>query len=279
MEILAAAKDEPEEEVIDAQLDTQKLFYIGQYLRAYVTSTQHEEASGAKGKRHIELSIDPRQTNSGLTKADHVTNSMVQASVLSVEDHGLVMDVGLADAGVRGFMSSKELGPNIDLATVEEGSVYLCLVLGKSSNGNTIKLSADPQKIGNIKKGNYLTDAPTVDSFLPGTAVDVLISEVTASGIAGKIMGLLDVTADLIHSGAPSSGKDLANKNTIGSKTQARIICTFPTAEKKKLGISFQDHIMYWRPKTTSLASAAENTLPTQLLPICTHLQDFGRQD
>ena len=268
MEILAAAEDEPEEDVVNAQLEAQKLFQIGQYLRAYVTSTQHAEASGAKGKRHIELSINPRQANSGLTKADHVTNNMVQASVLSVEDHGLVMDVGLTDASVRGFMSSKELGPNIDLATVEPGSVYLCLVLGKSSNGNTIKLSADPQKIGNIKKGAYLTDAPTVDSFLPGTAVDVLISEVTASGIAGKVMGLLDVTADLIHSGAASSGKDLANKYSIGSKTQARIICTFPTAGKKKLGVSFQDHIMYWRSKTTSLASAAENTLPTQLLPI-----------
>ena len=268
MEILAASNDEPEDEVVDAQFDAQKLFYIGQYLRAYVTSTQHEEASGAKGKRHIELSINPRQANSGLTKADHVTNNMVQASVLSVEDHGLVMDVGLADAGIRGFMSSKELGPNIDIAAVEEGAVYLCLVLGKSPNGNTIKLSADPQKIGNIKKGTYLTDAPTVDSFLPGTAVDVLISEVTASGIAGKIMGLLDVTADLIHSGAASSGKDLEHKYTIGSKAQARIICTFPAAEKKKLGVSFQDHIMYWRSKNTSLASAAENTLPTQLLPI-----------
>ena len=274
MEILAEAKDVPEDEVVHAQFDTQKLFYIGQYLRAYVISTQHEEASGAKGKRHIELSIDPRQANSGLTKADHVTNNMVQASVLSVEDHGLVMDVGLPDAGVRGFMSSKELGPNIDIAAVEEGAVYLCLVLGRSSNGNTIKLSADPQKIGNIKKGTYLTDAPTVDSFLPGTAVDVLVSEVTASGITGKIMGLLDVTADHIHSGAASSGKDLANKYAIGSKTQARILCTFPMAEKKKLGISFQDHIMYWRSKTTSLASAAENTLPTQLLPISSIVEE-----
>ena len=274
MESLATAEDEPEEEGVDTQFDAQKLFYVGQYLRAYVTSTQHEEASGAKGKRHIELSINPRQANSGLTNADFVTNNMIQASVLSIEDHGLVMDVGIADAGVRGFMSSKELGPNIDIAAVKEGSVYLCLVLGKSSNGNTIKLSADPQKIGSIKKGTYLMDAPTVDSFLPGAAVDVLVSEVTASGITGKIMGLLDVTADLIHSGAASSGKDLANKYTIGSKTQARIICTFPTAEKRKLGVSFQDHIMYWRSKTTSSASAAEDKLPTQLLPISTIVEE-----
>ena len=274
MEILATADDEMEEEVVDTQFDAQKLFYVGQYLRAYVTSTQHEDLSGAKGKRHIELSINPRQANSGLTRTDFVTNNMIQASVLSIEDHGLVMDVGLADAGVRGFMSSKELGPHIDIATVEEGSVCLCLVLGKSSNGSTIKLSADPQKIGSIKKGTYLTDAPTVDSFLPGAAVDVLISEVTASGITGKIMGLLDVTADLIHSGAASSGKDLANKYAIGTKTQARIICTFPTAGKKKLGVSFQDHIMYWRSKTTSSASAAENKLPTQLLPISTIVEE-----
>ena len=270
---LAAAENEAEE-VVDTRIDPYKYFYIGQYLRAYVTSTQIEEASGAKGKRHIELSINPRHTNSRLTRTDCVTNSTIQASVMSVEDHGMVMDVGLADTGVHGFLSSKELGQNMDISLVEEGCVYLCLVTGKSSNGNTIKLSADPQKIGNVKKGAYLTDAPTVDSFLPGTAVDVLISEVTPSGISGKIMGLLDVTADFIHSGAASSGKDLAKKYFIGSKVQARIICTFPTVEKRKLGISLQDHVIYWRSKVTSLASAAENKVPSQLLPTSSVIEE-----
>lgn len=267
IETLAGDEEEADEQDADT-IDLGRLFSVGQYLRAYVTSTQEETSTGAKGKRHIELSINPREANSGLDKADYVTNSMVQASILSVEDHGLIMDLGTGDAGFRGFMSSKELGPNVDISSLEEGSVYLCLVTGKSSNGSIIKLSADSQKISNIKKSSFLTSAPTVDSFLPGTAVDVLISEVAPSGIAGKVMGLLNVTADFIHSGAAASGKDLDQKYSTGSKVKGRIICTFPTVDEKKLGISLQDHIVYWRPKITSSTSVTEDTLPTEMLPV-----------
>lgn len=269
IETLAGDEEEADEQDADT-IDLGRLFSVGQYLRAYVTSTQEETSTGAKGKRHIELSINPREANSGLDKADYVTNSMVQASILSVEDHGLIMDLGTGDAGFRGFMSSKELGPNVDISNLEEGSVCLCLVTGKSPNGSIIKLSADSQRISNIKKGSFLTSAPTVNSFLPGTAVDVLISEVAPSGIAGKVMGLLNVTADFIHSGAAASGKDLEQKYSTGSKVKGRIICTFPTVDEKKLGISLQDHIVYWRPKSTSSASVTEDTLPTEMLPVST---------
>lgn len=268
MEALAA-NEEADNQDVDT-INIEKVFSVGQYLRAYVTSTQEEASTGAKGKRHIELSINPREANSGLSKADYVTNSMVQASIASVEDHGLIMDLGTGDAGFRGFMSSKELGPNVDISSLEEGSVYLCLVTGKSSNGSIIKLSADPQKIGNIKKGSFLTSAPTVNLFLPGTAVEVLVSEVGPSGIAGKVMGLLNVTADFIHSGAAASGKDLEKKYPTGGKVKGRIICTFPTVDEKKLGISLQDHVVFLRPKTTSSASVTENTLPTEMLPLST---------
>ena len=265
-----AANEEAEEQDADTRIDLKKLFFVGQYLRAYVTSTQEEASTGAKGRRHIELSINPREANSGLNKVDFVTNSMVQASVISVEDHGVIMDLGTGDVGFRGFMSSKELGPNLDMSNLEEGSVHLCLVTGKSSNGSIVKLSTDASKISNMKKGNFLASAPTVDSFLPGTAIEVLVTETTRSGIAGKIMGLLNVTADLIHSGAAASGKDLEKKYPTGSKVNGRIICTFPALDEKKLGISLLDHIVYWKPKTITSASVTENTLPMEILPVST---------
>ncbi|KAL6712719.1 rRNA biogenesis protein rrp5 [Lecanora helva] len=267
LESLTTEEDGMEEDGTSHEhIDIEALVSVGQYLRALVTSTQQEE--GVSGKRHIELSINPRDANSGLSNKDIVINSLIQASVLSIEDHGLIMDLGLEEKGMRGFMSSKELGSNGDIAKVAEGSVYLCLVTGKASNGNVIKLSADPSKIGAIKKGSYVTDAPTVDSFLPGTAIEFLVSEVTPSGLAGKVMGMLTVTADLIHSGAASSGKDLEKKYTTGTKIKGRIICTFPNLEEKKLGISLQEHITYWKTKTTASTNVIENLLPTKQLPI-----------
>ena len=275
VEALAADEGSSEvsaDEAKGKEVDLKTLFSPGQYLRAYVSSTHDATSSGGKGKKRIELSINPRQANSGLKRVDLVVNSMVQATVASVEDHGLIMNLGLEDATIRGFMSSKELGQNIDHLKVEEGTVFLCLVTGLSANGNIIKLSADTRKAGNIKRSNYLTDAPTVDSFLPGTAVELLVAEVTPSGIVGKVMGLLDVTADLIHSGAAASGKSLEKKYTTGSKIRGRIICTFPMASEKKLGISLLDHVVNLRPpKPTGLA---EDVSPTDVLPISTIVQE-----
>ena len=275
-----------EEERIEKQSHTQDInlksyFFIGQYLRAYVTSIQDGAASGGRAKRHIELSINPRQANMGLSKPDVVINSTVQASVLSIEDHGMIMNLGLEDKTVRGFMSSKEVGSDVDVSKIEEGTVYLCLVMGRSSNGNTIKLTSDGQKIGNLKKTHFLTDAPNVDSFLPGTGVEVLVSEVTSSGLVGKVMGMLNVTADLVHSGAAASGKDLEKKFSSGDKLKGRVVCTFPTAEEKKIGISILDHIVSFRSisavsKATSAVSKATTdalTL-TQRLPISSIVEE-----
>ena len=268
------AEEEEDAEAMDLgkqqNVDLTSFFTVGQYLRAHVTSTHDDTASGGKGKKRIELSINPRHANAGLKKADLIINSMAQATVTSVEDHGLIMDLGLDEPNVRGFMSSKELGHDVDHTRVEEGAVLLCLVTGLSSNGNIIKLSADRQKAGNTKKTNFLTDAPSVDSFLPGTAVEILVVEVTPSGIAGEVMGLLDVTADLIHSGDAASGKELGKKYTTGSKVKGRIICTFPTADVKKLGVSFLDHVMSLSSCTPTTTKGNDGIMPTQALPIST---------
>lgn len=269
VEVLAAEEvstDDVEESKESENIELKRYVSIGQYLRAYVMSTSAPSRSDGKMKKHIELSINPKQANAGLSKADLITNNMVQAVITSVEDHGLVMSLGLDDTSVRGFMGSREIGHSRKTADLREGAVFLCIITGQSSNGNIIKLSADTQRIGNIKKSNFLGDAPTIDSFLPGSAVELLVSEVSPTGLAGKVMGLLDVTADLIHSGAAASGKGLEKKYSVGTKVKGRVICTFPTAENKKLGISFLDHVITFSSQLSK--GAGEHSVPTDVLPI-----------
>ena len=275
VEASAAKDDESIDEngaPLEADIDLRSYFKIGQYLRAYVVSTHSETETAGKGRRHIELSIHPSQANLGLQSSDVLVNSMVQASVTSVEDHGLIMDVGLMDKAVKGFISSKELGADVEYHKVKKGAVYLTLVTGLSSSGKIIKLSADPSKIGNIKKTHYLKDAATVNSFLPGTAVEVLLTNVNPSGIAGKVMGVLDVTADLVHSGAASSGKALEKKYSTGSKIKGRIICNFPTASEKKLGISLLDHVLTLTCANTS--DLEKITAATEILPVSSFVEE-----
>ncbi|KZF26527.1 nucleic acid-binding protein [Xylona heveae TC161] len=264
-------KSDEEEDDDDKDIDLKSIFSVGQYLRAYVTSTSEESASN-KAKKRIELSINPRAANPGLSKSDLIVNSMVQASVTSVEDHGLVMDVGIDDKSLKGFMSSNEVGYNVDHSKIQEGAVFLCTVTGHSANGNIVKLSADNQKAGNLKKIGFLTDAPTVDAFLPGSAVEILVEDFTPAGVAGKVMGMLDVTADVLHSGLSSGSKSLEKKFKVGSKVKGRIICTFPNAEPKKLGVSFLDHVLSLSPQT--IGGGEDEKGPLDQIPISSFVNE-----
>jgi rRNA biogenesis protein RRP5 len=249
-------EEEEEEKTSDADgetegddVDLEGMFKIGQYLRAYVIHSIEDvaakgpkgEKTGSRNKKRIELSIDPKLANNGLAVSDLVVGCTVQASVASVEDHGLVMDVGFG-SGVKGFLSSKEMGSGYTISDAKEGQVMLCTVTGLSSKGRTIKLSADLEqkftkkgKLAGGKASWWLSQAPTVDAFLPGTGVEVLVTEVGRSGgVAGQIMGMLDAVADFFHV-AGWEGKELEEKIKRGSKV------AYPSRERLFLLMTVQD--------------------------------------
>ena len=251
--------DGEEEDDEEDQFDLKHYFHLGQYLRVSVASTTSESAN-AKTRKHLELSITPQDANAGLSKSDMVINSTVQASVVSVEDHGLVMDLGLDDGQTKGFMSSKELPTGLTPSQVKEGAVFLCVVTGQNPSGTVIKLSANLQSAGSIKKSHFLTTAPTINTYLPGTATEILLTEVTTAGMAGKIMGMLDTTVDLVHSSSVDGKSDLTNKYHTGAKIKGRIISTYPTAESQKVGFSLLDHVLKFAPTTLARAGSSDDT-------------------
>jgi rRNA biogenesis protein RRP5 len=241
--------EESDDDTEDDSLDPSSYFYLGQFLRAYVTSTGNTAEPGTKSKKRIELSLDPRQTNSGLAESDLVEGTMVQASVASIEDHGCVMDIGLGNK-VKGFLATKD---SIDQG-VKEGAVLLCVVTGFNAGRTIFQLSSKLQTAASLK--SYLKVAPSIQAFLPGTAVEILLTTVSENGLAGKIMGLLDSTIDFVHSGATSGSFDLTKKFQAGAKIKARITCTFPASEPFKVGASVLDNILEWNSVLPQKSSA-----------------------
>ncbi|KAK0722440.1 hypothetical protein B0T26DRAFT_749837 [Lasiosphaeria miniovina] len=259
----AAADDDDAEENED-DVDLKSHFRIGQFVRAYVVSTVDGSSTApGKLKRRIELSLQPALANSGTSEQDVVEGSTLMASVVSVEDHGFVMDIDVADSTLRGFLPRKQLDESVPDENMQPGSVLFCIVTGKSANGKVAQLSTLAGKLGNAS--NPPTAATNIDSFLPGTAADILITDISQHGLVGKLMGSLDVTADLIHSGAGPNGVDLEEKYKVGSRLKARVICTFPAAKRPKLGISVLPHILSLKPKTGT--KDGQQALPLQLLP------------
>ncbi|KAG0135944.1 hypothetical protein HOY82DRAFT_479619 [Tuber indicum] len=269
-EKIGTAKSESSEDDVDLKA----MFQIGQYLRAYVVSSSElansKSPSGSKKiKKRIELSLDPVMANNGLTTTELVVGCTVQASVTSVEDHGLVMNLGIGN-DLKGFLSSKELGKGRSVTDAKEGQVILCTTIGLSSNGKIVKLSGDleqkPSKKGKYSGGKaawWLSSAPTVDTFLPGTGVEVLITDIAkgskAVGIVGKVMGLVDATMDFFHASGWEE-KDIESKFKVGEKIKARVIATY--AEPHKLALSILPHVL-------SFTQPIENE-PTTILPTAT---------
>lgn len=266
--------DEDEEDDAFEDVELKDMFTVGQYLRACVTSTSEDIAPGkaTKARRRTELSIHPKHVNQGLAKSNLVANSMVQASVISNEDHGLVMDLGLDDTQLKGFLGKSDLGPSVKHTEVQEGAVFLCSVSGVNPDGRIVKLTADQQKIGHPKKGNVLTEAPTIDVFLPGTAVDMLITDLSRSTISGKLLGVMDATADIVHSGAAEKATDLEEKLKVGSKIKARIMFVYEESDVKKVGVSVLDHVVTLSPRMSG--KPKERKMPLDLVSLSSFVEE-----
>ncbi|KAL9111016.1 MAG: hypothetical protein Q9227_004449 [Pyrenula ochraceoflavens] len=236
--------DEQESSPDDGEVDLKEYFHKGQHLRCYTTSTERDlEGKSRTSKKQIDLSLEPKLCNSGMDASCLVLNNTIQASIASVEDHGMVMDLGIQNTELKGFLPKAEIDEELQEKDLKPGMVMLCLITGQISNQRTVKLSASSGKLGNFER-NFLTTAPTVNALLPGTAVEILLSDVTESGLAGQIMGMLDVSCDVVHSGM----RDLSSQEECGMKTgmkiRGRLIFKLLLSDRNKLGFSLLSHIL-----------------------------------
>ena len=242
-------ENEDDEDVI-----LEDYFKIGEYLRVAVTSTGSNGETSSSRKR-LELSLDPSQVNVGIDKSDLVIGCMVQVSVASTEDHGLVVDIGIEDNSVRGFVPASTLPESNIISEIKEGRVLLCQVTNVGSNGKVVKLCADPAK------WTVMRTAPNVGCFLPGALTEVLITEIQDAGIAGKVMGMLDATADVVHSSSYLDKAAIATKFQLGKKIKGRVLCNFPTSDETRVGFSVLDHVINLEKEQLTPSDAISSTV------------------
>ncbi|KAG5439396.1 hypothetical protein PCANB_001970 [Pneumocystis canis] len=225
---------------IDNMLSLETMFHKKQWIRAYVISTTIESSKtnslifskDIKQKKRIELSLDPIYTNGNINASSIKDRLILQASIVSVEDHGYIADIGIK--GVSGFIKKQ----NTQYSTLHEGQVFLSTVLKRDPKERIIQLSTDLSKT---------TKAPIVkisdiEILLPGNLVQVMITKVQSSGIYGKIAGLLNATTDIFHYGNALS--NIFADYQIGKIFNARIIFNFIDSEPKKVAVSFLRHII-----------------------------------
>lgn len=207
--------------------DLSQRFTIGQYLRAKVIANQNE-----KQKKRFELSIEPEQVNSSMDQNDDfIENSIVQASISSIEDHGAILNFG-KNIKVSGFISKKELA-NGNFNNIDVGSVILVNISKVNSRTATCK---SPSLT--LKKQQALSSVSSIDAILPGLFIDATIEKIESDGLICKAFDLCDASLTLQDMGSLYSPEEIKHKFAVGSILKARVIATYMKNGSTKISIS-----------------------------------------
>ncbi|KAG7754039.1 hypothetical protein KL911_002515 [Ogataea haglerorum] len=210
-------------------------FQVGQWLRAVVV-----ESTKSKKKR-IELSIEPSKVNEPIDNEDLVTNAIIQASVKSVEDHGLVLDVGKEKTG--GFIAKKDVQSLVDV-----GSVLLVNIARK--DGRTLICTP-------VNKLSVVQTISSIDAILPGMGVEALVTAVTKEGVICKLFGVGNASIPLSHLGVYEFS-ELKHKFAVGSKLKSRVMVSYLRAGDKRFLLSVLPHVKSLNTNVFGETSALE---------------------
>lgn len=205
--------------------DLQSLFKIGQWVSTVVIP------SDAADKK-ILMSIEPEAVNASMEDDDLTPGNILQASVKSLEDHGVIFSLGFDN--LSGFMSKKELKKaELPITDLRVGQVILTSVVQKSSR--TVNLR--PAYNENVAKSTAVTSISSIDAVHPGAIVNSIITSVTENGVGARVFGMADASFTLPHVEEYSLDK-LKNHFAIGGTVRARVLGFIIAEGEKKFLLS-----------------------------------------
>lgn len=211
-------------------------FEPGQWLRAVVTPTDET-------KKGLYFSINPEDVNSSIEEDDLTPGNILQASVKSIEDHGVLLDLGLGK--LSGFLSKKELKKaEIPLLSYNVGRVLLVSVVNFDSRAVSVR----PAEKENVSKKTVVSTISSIEAVHPGAIVNAIIAEISDNGVAARLFGMVDASFTLPHVEEFTLDK-LKNLFGIGSTVRARIIGSLLQNGTKKFLLSRAQGPLSLEPK------------------------------
>ncbi|XP_071947119.1 protein RRP5 homolog [Antedon mediterranea] len=204
----ASNKDDSDNEDDQQEVPTlHEAFSVGDVVICKV-----KEVRMRKGYTRILLTLNPADITSHLA-VDNLKETMIlPGSVTSKEDHGFMIDVGIA--GVTVFLQSKDANQYIHNQnqgkTLFIGQLLQCAIKEVKSNGRSLFVTIDRKSI--IKLQAQDTTHTTLQSFMPGTRVEASITYV-----GQRFLGAL------VHSMFKSSIMDFHLKDCLQNTTDYKM--------------------------------------------------------
>ncbi|XP_023950301.2 uncharacterized protein LOC112054666 isoform X3 [Bicyclus anynana] len=189
---------------IEQVCELPQMFRPGQYVAVKVLEVQTESSK-------LMLTMMPQHINSARTLKDLHKGALVQAAVSSVEDHGYVMDIGIANT--RAFLPKKSANSDI---VHDMGMLVWTVVKSVSADSGVVTLSGE---LAALQKALQRKPA----ALLPGTALEFTVDKPLDNGIEGHI---LDKTTAYIQRYQVDHVKN--KKPSLGHKIRARLLYMVP---------------------------------------------------
>lgn len=164
------------------------LFYTGMVFRCVVAKL--DVAKG--GSLSIQLSINPKLVNKGLTSSSLKAGMVLSGCVESVEDHGYIVDIGIN--GTKAFLPKKAAK---DAEELKVGQYVSSQMEEVKNDGRVVRLSVSPSTVAQAcaesKQGWNLTN------LLPGLLVKATIKKVTKHGLILDFLSSFSGQVDFLH--------------------------------------------------------------------------------
>lgn len=133
------------------------------------------KALGEDKKWRVTLSLESHMVNQNLSSNFLSKGSKIVCTVSSVEDHGYVIETGIAN--VRAFLSKKDVEENCEYFP---GKQITCAVksIKTADNATTISLSTKEKHLGMM-----LEEIKSVDCLLPGIQLTLSVKKILSNGL------------------------------------------------------------------------------------------------
>ncbi|XP_010624753.1 protein RRP5 homolog isoform X2 [Fukomys damarensis] len=217
-----------QEEPLKDLLRLPELFSPGMLVRCVVSSVSITE----RGKRSVKLSLNPRNVNRVLSAEALKPGMLLTGTVSSLEDHGYVMDIGVA--GTRAFLplqkAQKYMRQKNKGAKLKVGQYLHCVIEEVKGNGGVASLSVEQSEISAAiatREQNW-----SLNNLLPGLVVKAEVQKVTQFGLTLNFLTFFTGLVDFMHLDPKKVGTYFSNQ-----AVRACILCVHPRTRAVRLSL------------------------------------------
>ncbi|KAI9142050.1 hypothetical protein BKA69DRAFT_1037920 [Paraphysoderma sedebokerense] len=199
-------------------------------------------------KKRIDLSLKPKLVNQDITVDNLVDKMTICGAVLSVEDHGYVIDLGINQ--INGFLHKNKAKNYVNSINGGKdlvlGQIIECAIDDMKPNAKrTIPLTLEPEIV--YKSVPKSLENVTFDALKPGALVNAKVKSVLTNGFLVKFhSSAFEGTVDHFHIESPSFTMDDQVIEKYQQKAfKARIL--WVDNQNKTVGLTTRKHLLEWK--------------------------------